>query len=179
MWNICCFIPGDRENELLFCLFVFSLLLFVQGRLRFHLHPLSHWTESCFCLRSSSTGTSACCRSALLEGTVKWGLNIPPCLCTGNLSACELWPLLLPSNLLRSTSLLFYSRLWAGTFGVWTFDIISKSPHLEITFCNHFCLFYFCCFSWWISWDNQFLVCGSTALGTLVSRISWLGCDWR
>lgn len=93
-----------------FLSFIFSLLLsFVQGRLCFCFHPLTHWTEGCFWLRSSSTGTSACCRSALLEGTVKWGPNIPPCLCPGKLSACELWPLLLPSILLRRTSPLFYS----------------------------------------------------------------------
>lgn len=112
MWNICCFKSGggDRKWTLVFLggflPFIFSLLLlFVQGRLCFCFHPLTHWTEGCF----SSTGTSACCRSALLEGTVKWGPNIPPCLCPGKLSACELWPLLLPSILLRRTSPLFYS----------------------------------------------------------------------
>lgn len=115
MWNICCFKSGggDRKWTLVFfgfLSFIFSLLLsFVQGRLCFCFHPLTHWTEGCFWLRSSSTGTSACCRSALLEGTVKWGPNIPPCLCPGKLSACELWPLLLPSILLRRTSPLFYS----------------------------------------------------------------------
>lgn len=87
--------------------FIFSLLLlFVQGRLCFCFHPLTHWTEGCFCsapLERAPAVEVPCLRA------LKWGPNIPPCLCPGKLSACELWPLLLPSILLRRTSPLFYS----------------------------------------------------------------------
>lgn len=110
-------------NSFFFVLpFIFSLLLlFVQGRLCFCFHPLTHWTESCFWLRSSSTGISACCRSALLEGTEVRTEHSSMSLSRETFS---LWTVTTSSALhpaeTNLTAFLF-SCLRAGIFGVWTF----------------------------------------------------------
>lgn len=144
-----------------FLSFIFSLLLsFVQGRLCFCFHPLTHWTEGCFWLRSSSTGTSACCRSALLEGTEVRTEHSSMSLSRETFS---LWTVTTSSALhpaeTNLTAFLF-SCLRAGTFRVWTFGFFSE-------------------FFRWISWDNRLLVCVSAASVTLVSKISVFRCDGR
>lgn len=114
MWNICCFKSGGGDRKWTLVFLVFCLLFLVccchLSREDFAFVFIHSHTE----LRAASG-----CEAAPLEQApavevpclraLKWGPNIPPCLCPGKLSACELWPLLLPSILLRRTSPLFYS----------------------------------------------------------------------